>query len=291
MTQYLDQHKLSFSLQKNFYQHFRKQIIQYDRANHTDLPLPTQHLVSIQRTPTLFNESWLEDSKYITHFKERLWRYWHTEESFTAEEIVGNLLISAVLYGGLSHQASLNTLLEHLKADEPIYYLQALQIPLIFLEPESPHYGDLYDPKCPLKKSRNFVPDRLTQLWITRFKTQSIDIQYDCYSYIHHVFNALEIPFNQKQFKQLLQASSHSFMQLDKVNLSPALALCLTEEIQTCGLSPSAFKRYLEPQLLLDHSHQAEEPQLPNINNNNAKRKNHTLKTLLKYLLLYINKF
>nr|WP_254202624.1 MULTISPECIES: tyrosine-type recombinase/integrase [unclassified Acinetobacter] len=276
VAQHLDQQKLCFSSKKNFYQHFRKQIIQYNRANHTDLPLPTQHLVSIQRTPTLFNESWLEDSKYITHFKERLWRYWHTAESFTAEEIVGNLLISAVLYGGLSHQASLNTLLEHLKADEPIYYLQALQIPLIFLEPESPHYGDLYDPKCPLKKSRNFVPDRLTQLWITRFKTQSIDIQYDCYSYIHHVFNALEIPFNQKQFKQLLQASSHSFMQLDKVNLSPALALCLTEEIQTCGLSPSAFKRYLEPQLLLDHSHQAEEPQLPKINNNAKEEKSYT---------------
>jgi integrase len=291
VTQHLDQHKFSFSLKKAFYQHFRKHIIQYNRANNTDLPLPTQHLVSIQRTPLLFNESWLEKSKYITYFKERLWRYWHTAKHFSDDEIIGNLLISAILYGGLSHQASLNALLEHLKTDEAIYYLQTLQFPLLFLEPQSPHYGDLYDPKHPLKKSRNFVPDRLTQLWILRFKAKPIDIQFDCYAYIRSIFNASEIPFNQKQFNQLLEASSHSLMQLDNVNLSPALALCITEEIKTCGLSQSAFKRYLAPQLILDHSHQAEKSQ---DQNNKAKEEQfHTedpfeaLTALHKQILTY----
>ncbi len=66
-------------------------------------------------------------------------------------------------------------------------------------------------------------------------------------------------------------------MQLDKVNLSPALAQCLTEEIETCGLSPSAFKRYLEPQLntwttpikLKNHNPQS-------INNKAKEEKSHT---------------
>ena len=267
VIQHLEQKKVSFSLKKTFYQYFRKHIIQYNRANLADLPLPTQHLISIERTPLLFNESWLENSKYITYFKERLWRYWHTAESFTAEDVVGNLLISAILYGGISNLSTLEALLEHLKEQEPIYHLHTLQLPLIFLEPESPHYGDLYNPKSPLKKSRNFVPDRLTQLWIARFKTLSIDIEHDCYTYTRQIFNALEIPFNQKQFNQLLQASSQSWMQLDEGNLSPALALCLTEEIETCGLSPSAFKRYLAPQLTTDYSHQTKKLQSPNINN------------------------
>ena len=276
VIQHLEQQKVSFSLKKSFYQHFRKHIIQYNRTNDADLPLPTQHLASIQRASLLFNESWLENSKYLTYLKERLWRYWHTVEYFSDDEIVGNLLISAILYGGLSHHSSLNALLEHLKSDEAIYHLQTLQLPLLFLEPQSPQYGDLYDPKQTLRKSRNFVPDRLTQLWITRFKTQLIDIQHDCYTYIRYVFNALELSFNQKKFNQLLQTSSHSFMQLDKVKLSPALAQCLTEEIESCGLSPSAFKRYLSPQPILDHSDQTEEPQPQNINNRVKEEKLHT---------------
>ena len=280
VIQHFEQQKVSFSLKKAFYQHFRKHIIQYNRANDADLPLPTQHLVSIKRTPLIFNESWLENSKYLTYLKERLWRYWHTTEHFSDDEIVGNLLISAILYGGLSHQASLNALLEHLKTDEEIYYVQALQFPLLLLEPQSPHYGDLYDPKHPLKKSRNFVPDRLTQLWILRFKAKPIDIQFDCYAYIRSIFNALEIPFNQKQFNQLLEASSHSLMQLDNVNLSPALTLCLSEEIETCGLSPSAFKRYLSPQLILCHSEQTKEPLFKNINSTAKEERLHTEDTL-----------
>ena len=57
VIQHLEQQKVSFSLKKAFYQHFRKHIIQYNRANDADLPLPTQHLVSIKRTPLIFNES------------------------------------------------------------------------------------------------------------------------------------------------------------------------------------------------------------------------------------------
>ena len=276
VTQHLNQHKFSHSLKSTFYQHFRKQIIQYNRANDTDLPLPTQHLVSIQRTPLLFNESWLDGSKFVVQLKEKLLRYWYTADDFTADESIGNILICAILYGGISNLSSLEALLEHLKEQGPIYQIQQIQIPLIFLEPQSPQYGDLYDPKQTLRKSRNFVPDRLTQLWITRFKTQLIDIQHDCYTYIRYVFNALELSFNQKKFNELLQTSSHSFMQLDKVKLSPALAQCLTEEIESCGLSPSAFKRYLSPQLILDHSDQTEEPQPQNINNRVKEEKLHT---------------
>lgn len=260
VNQHLDQLKCSFSLKKAFYQQFRKRIIQSNRAYHTDLPLPTKHLVSIQRTPLLFNETWLEQTKYISQIKEKLLRYWYTADDFTIDESIGNILICAILYGGISNLSSLTALLEHLKQQGSIDQISRIQIPLIFLEPQSPHYGDLYDPKRPLKKSRNFVPDRLTLLWITRFKTQAIDIQHDCYTYINCIFNALALPFNPKQFKQFLQMASHSWMQLDRVDLSPALSLCLSEEIETCGLSPSVFKRYLTPQLSNFDLQQTEEP-------------------------------
>ena len=270
VNQHLNQHQYSFALKKTFYQQFRKRIIQYNHTNDAELPLPTQHLVSIQRTPLLFNETWLEQSKSISLIKEKLLRFWYTTDNFTADESIGNILICAILYGGISSLSSLQALLEHLKQQGSIDQISKIQLPLIFLEPQSSHYGDLYDPKQPLKKSRNFVPDRLTLLWTARLKTQKIDIQSDCYTYINCIFNALALPFSPKQFNQLLQTSSHSWMQLDKVDLSPALALCLTEGIDTCGLSPSAFKRYLTPQLSIFDSKQALEP-LPKVLNSAKK--------------------
>lgn len=272
VSHHLDQHQYSFALKKAFYQQFRKRIIQYNHANNAGLPLPTQHLVSIQRTPLLFNKSWLEQSKSISQIKEKLLRYWYTADDFTADESIGNILICAILYGGVSNLSSLEALLHHLKQQDPIYQISKIQIPLIFLEPQSPHYGDLYDPKQPLKKSRNFVPDRLTMLWIARLKTQKIDIQSDCYTYINCIFKALALPLSPKQFKQFLEMASQSWMQLEMVDLSPALALCLTEGIDTCGLSPSAFKRYLTPQLSIFDSQQALEP-LPKILNPTEKAK------------------
>ena len=106
-NQHLDQLKCSFSLKKAFYQQFRKRIIQSNRAYHTDLPLPTKHLVSIQRTPLLFNETWLEQTKYISQIKEKLLRYWYTADDFTIDESIGNILICAILYGGISNLSSL----------------------------------------------------------------------------------------------------------------------------------------------------------------------------------------
>ena len=272
VNQHLNQHQYSFALKKTFYQQFRKRIIQYNHTNDADLPLPTQHLVSIQRTPLLFNETWLEQSKSISLIKEKLLRYWYTADDFTADESIGNILICAILYGGISSLSSLEALLHHLKQQDPIYQISKIQLPLIFLEPLSPQYGDLYDPKCPLRKSRNFVPDRLTLLWIARLKTQEIDIKFDCYTYINCIFKALALPLSPKQFKQFLEMASQSWMQLEMVDLSPALALCLTEGIDTCGLSPSAFKRYLTPQLSIFDSQQALEP-LPKILNPTEKAK------------------
>lgn len=266
VSQHLDQHQYSFALKKTFYQQFRKRIIQCNRAYHTDLPLPSQHLISIQRTPLLFNETWLEQAKSISLIKEKLLRFWYTTDNFTSDESIGNILICAILYGGISSLSSLEALLHHLKQQDPIYQISKIQLPLIFLEPQSPYYGDLYAPKQPLKKSRNFVPDRLTLLWIARLKTQEIDIQSDCYTYINCIFNALALPLSPKQFKQFLEMARQSWMQLEMVDLSPALALCLTEGIETCGLSPSAFKRYIAPQLSIFDSQQALKP-LPKILN------------------------
>ena len=284
VNQHLNQHQYSFALKKTFYQQFRKRIIQYNHTNDADLPLPTQHLVSIQRTPLLFNETWLEQSKSNSLIKEKLLRFWYTTDNFTADESIGNILICAILYGGISSLSSLEALLKHLKQQNSINQIPKIQIPLIFLEPQSPHYGDLYDPKQPLKKSRNFVPDRLTLLWIARLKTQKIDIQSDCYTYINCIFKALALPLSPKQFKQFLEMASQSWMQLEMVDLSPALALCLTEGIDTCGLSPSTFKRYLTPQLAIFDSQKAEEPP-PKIINPLEKEeqfcKDHSLDSLI----------
>ncbi len=62
--------------------------------------------------------SWNADGHEINDLVQQLYNYWELAEScdsFSNEEIVGNIILSAILLGGLNEKAELNALLEHLQ--------------------------------------------------------------------------------------------------------------------------------------------------------------------------------
>lgn len=59
---------------------------------------------------------------------QKIWRYWNTAQYFSDEEIIGNVLISNILFSGISTPHSLDALLEQLKEDLSIQYLKALDL-------------------------------------------------------------------------------------------------------------------------------------------------------------------
>ena len=212
------------------------------------LPIPSL-LFTMQRDQPVLNMDWIENGHTIDEIIEKLWDYWmlaQGSQAFSDDEIIGNILISAMLYAGLNQKSSLQALLEYLKNPEKINCLEYLNI--IFLEPHSPSYGDLFIDEKTIRKSRNFVPDQITRLWLIHFNIRQIrTVNQSIEGYLKIIFDKIKHPFTHKSYKLLRDYANFNWMQLPNVDIDPALSQCLIENIATCGLSEAEFERFFQP--------------------------------------------
>ena len=95
-------------------------------------------VLDIKRDKPIVTMSWNADGHEINDLVQQLYNYWELAEScdsFSNEEIVGNIILSAILFGGLNEKAELNALLEHLRNPVKVRHYKDLNI--LFLESHS----------------------------------------------------------------------------------------------------------------------------------------------------------
>lgn len=233
---------------KYAHEFFRTYIKDLNKSNNLDLPLPYLTF-EMKRDEPIFTLDWIQAGHEIDIILEKLWHYWilaQDSSTFSDEEIIANILLCSMLYGGLSQTATLNALLEHLK--NPIKIQKICDLNIIFLEPLSPSYGDLFVDEKTIRKSRNFVPDQLTRLWLIHFNTRQIrDISVDVNAYLHLIFQKIKHPYTNKTFKFLREYANFNWLQLKNSDIDPALSQCLLEKTLTCGLSEHEFENFALP--------------------------------------------
>ena len=263
----------------NKYAHefFRTYIKDLNKSNNLDLPLPYLTF-EMKRDEPIFTLDWIQAGHEIDIILEKLWHYWilaQDSSTFSDEEIIANILLCSMLYGGLSQTATLNALLEHLK--NPVKIQKICDLNIIFLEPFSPSYGDLFVDEKTIRKSRNFVPDQLTRLWLIHFNTRQIrDISLDVDAYLHLIFQKIKHPYTQKTFKFLRDYVNFNWVQLHNADIDPALSQCLLENTLTCGLSEHEFENFAFPKLKTQLSDEIEQnvsstaKALPDLNTSEA---------------------
>ncbi|GAA5012364.1 hypothetical protein GCM10023206_21130 [Acinetobacter puyangensis] len=238
----------SLNWKKYAHEFFRVYIKQRNLYRNEPLALPSLTF-DMKRDQPIVTMSWMENGHYIDKIIDKLWDYWVlAKEStvFSDDEIIGNILISSILYAGLNQKASLTALLEHLK--DPVKIRRINDINIIFLEPFSSAYGDLYIDEKTIRKSRNFIPDQITRLWLIHFNNRQIrNVTQTVDDYLEIIFNKIKLPFNKKNFKLLRDYSNSNWMQLTGVDIDPALAQCLIENTASCGLSEKEFERFFQP--------------------------------------------
>ncbi|WP_410487659.1 tyrosine-type recombinase/integrase [Acinetobacter baumannii] len=241
----------SLNWKKYAHEFFRAYIKKINLQRSEPLPLPSLTF-EMQRDQPVFTMDWIKKGHQIDEIIDKLWDYWilaKDSQAFSDDEIIGNILVSAMLYSGLNQKASLEALLEHLKDPAKIRNIEDLNI--IFLQPLSPSYGDLFVDEKTIRKSRNFIPDQITRLWLIHFNTRNIrNVNQNVDDYLELIFNKLQLPLSVlfKDFKVLLRDhTSFNWMQLPNVAIDPALSQCLIENIATCGLSETEFERFLQP--------------------------------------------
>ena len=241
----------SVRYKKMLYHCYRRQIMLFNQHYEIELDLPSRQFLSIEREAMEFNREWLERSRYAHMIHQKLWRYWNTSQQFSDVEIIGNILISSILFAGISTRNTLDAFLEQLKQGLMIQHIKAVDLHLIFLEPLSPGYGDIYHPDAPLRKSRTLVLDRITQLWLARYLVHSPPVCMNAFDYLSIIFRKMSFTGQYSEVSKLLTSASCHWMQLDNVTLDTALSRCLEDKNETCGLALSSFKNYLEPVLFL----------------------------------------
>lgn len=239
----------SVRYKKMLYHCYRRQIMLFNQHYEIELDLPSRQFLSIKREAMEFNREWLERSRYAHMIHQKLWRYWNTSQQFSDVEIIGNILISSILFAGVSTRNTLDAFLEQLKQGLMIQHIKAVDLHLIFLEPLSPGYGDIYHPDAPLRKSRTLVLDRITQLWLARYLVHSPPVCMNAFDYLSIIFRKMGFTGQYFEVSKLLTSTSCHWMQLDNVTLDTALSRCLEDKNETCGLALSSFKNYLEPVL------------------------------------------
>lgn len=239
----------SVRYKKMLYHCYRKQITLFNRNYSLELELPTRQFISIERDQMVFDREWLQRSHHIHILHDKLRRYWDTTTQFSKDEVIGNVLLSSILFAGISTQNTLDAFFEQLQQGLTIHRIPTLDLHLVFLEPLSPSYGDLYHPEAPLRKSRTLVLDRITQLWLSRFFKQSSSLQMPVSSYLNLVLSKMELSTQASDISKLLACASCHWMQLKNVALDPALTRCLEETNETCGLSLDAFQHFMKPVL------------------------------------------
>ena len=107
----------SLAWKKYAHEFFRSYIKDINLNRHEPLPLPSLTF-EMQRDQPVFTMDWIEKGHQIDEIIDKLWDYWilaKDSHTFSDEEIIGNIIISAMLYSGLNQKASLEALLEHLK--------------------------------------------------------------------------------------------------------------------------------------------------------------------------------
>lgn len=186
----------SLAWKKYAHEFFRAYIKKINLKRREPFPLPSLTF-DMQRDQPVFTMDWIEKGHQIDEIIDKLWDYWilaKDSQVFSDDEIIGNIIISAMLYSGLNQKASLEALLEHLKDPAKIRNIEDLNI--IFLEPLSPSYGDLFVDEKTIRKSRNFIPDQITRLWLIHFNTRNIrNVHQNVEDYLELIFNKLQLPF------------------------------------------------------------------------------------------------
>lgn len=233
---------------KYAHEFFRTYIKDLNKSNNLDLPLPYLTFEMKRDEPT-FTLDWIQAGYEIDIILEKLWDYWilaQDSSTFSDDEIIANILLCSMLYAGISQTATLNALLEHLK--NPAKIQKVCDLNIIFLEPLSPSYGDLFVDEKTIRKSRNFVPDQLTRLWLIHFNTRQIRvINLDVDAYLRLIFQKIKHPHTNKTFKFLRDYANFNWVQLHNADIDPALSQCLLENTLTCGLSEHEFENFAFP--------------------------------------------
>ncbi|WP_348549581.1 site-specific integrase [Psychrobacter sp. KFRI-CH2-11] len=198
------------------------------------------------------DKGWVARGKQINALVRAAQVLWQNTTSYSENEVLGWLIFSGVIYGGINNKSMLEGWFKALLAGQYQPFInQRLLVSPRFAQKR---YGNERDADShQLYNTQQSVVDLVTQCWIIRYQkeyenTRKNDLQSAEY-YLMRVLAMIAVPLDLHvpTFTQFLFYASYHWEQMDDVNIDQALVTVLCGRQDTAGLTKKSFEQFLSP--------------------------------------------
>ena len=206
--------------------------------------------------PLTVNQRWIKQGKQLKRVIRIVHDHWYQTKEYSSDEILGWLIFSGIVYGGINEGNMLKGwLVALLKKDYKPFINQRTFISARF---EQKYYGNerSKDGKT-LFNTKQIIIDLVSQCWLMRYHQQANtqEIKQTLYQltdkklkdYLANTLKPVLEPFDIKvpTFATLLYYASYHWELLDNVDIDQASVTVLRGRQNTSGLSTSNFDQLL----------------------------------------------
>lgn len=233
------------------YQNKHFMLIEYHYPN-TVISLPTKSNLLI------INTEWVTRGKEVNKLVRAVHYHWQQTIDYSPDEVLGWLLFSGIIYGGINNKQVLEGWFRALlnKEYQPFINQRILVAPRF----EQKHYGNERDTNSnKLYNTQQIIVDMVSQCWLIRYHRQNSEknsnemfsqpLQKSAEKYLMNALAMVAEPLGLPMltFTQLLSYASYHWEMLDDADIDQASVAVLCGRQNTAGLTKNSFEQFLNP--------------------------------------------
>lgn len=208
--------------------------------------------------PLIIDTNWVTRGKQVNKLVRAVHDHWQQTIDYSLDEMLGWLLFSGIIYGGINNKLMLDSWFRALLNKECQPFInQRILVSLCF---EQKRYGNERDSESSkLYNTQQIIVDLVSQCWLIRHhqKNSEKKSQERCskppqksaeeylMSVLAMVAKPLDLPI--LTFTQLLAYASYHWEMLEGADIDQASVAVLCDKQNTTGLTKNSFAQFLNP--------------------------------------------
>lgn len=202
--------------------------------------------------PLAINKGWVTRGKQINALVSAAYNHWQNTAHYSKDEILGWLIFSGVIYGGINSKPMLEGWFKALLAEQ----YQSFINQRLILSPRfaQKRYGNERDvTHNQLYNTQQIIIDLISQCWLIRYqKEHKNTCKNDIKSAEHYLMTVLAhiakpLDLYVATFTQFLFYASYYWELIEGVDVDQALVTVLCGRQDTAGLTKDSFEQFLSP--------------------------------------------
>ena len=206
--------------------------------------------------PLTISQNWVTEGKKLNRIIDAVNAHWSRTAEYTNDEILGWLLYSGIVYGGINDSLLLAGWLQALIDDQAYPFIKE-RVYLSIRYQQTGYGNERIEDGKDIYNTKQVILDLVSQCWLVRYKAQNSNAatpnllkpvtQKQIKAYVFTALSpvieplTIEVP----TFSSLLMHASYHWEMLDNVSIDQASASILRGKHNHTGLMTTDFEKYL----------------------------------------------